>query len=194
MVPSPVQLPHPPIYLSSGNPRSVKYAAQNGLSFAGNTGAWGTSGADKHNETNQLFRDTAAAAGRDVSQALYPNTLFLFCAETDREAEEVAEQYLMRYSAHVEGHYERQRHGNMVGDPLNSLSRGPLKKSTLADIRDLARAQIATNLVGSPATIAEKLRALLELVPRSTTCSASPTRAPRPGPSCTSRWSCSPPR
>jgi alkanesulfonate monooxygenase SsuD/methylene tetrahydromethanopterin reductase-like flavin-dependent oxidoreductase (luciferase family) len=165
VVPNPVQRPHPPVYLSSGNPRSVKYAAEHGLSLAGATGAWGYSGVDKHNITNKSFIEAAAAVGRDVSEELFPNTLFLFCAETDREAEEVAEQYLMRYSAHVEGHYERQRRGDMTGDPLNSLSSGPGKKSTLDDIRELARAQIATNLIGSPATICEKLTALLDRVP-----------------------------
>lgn len=164
VVPSPHQKPHPQVFLSNGNERSIRYAAEHGLSYAGTTGNWGWVDVDRHNEYHRIFCEVSAEHGHDGTKVLTPDSLFLYCAPTDSEAEEVAEHHCMLYTAHVEAHYERQRNG-VVTMPALALAGGPGPNAQLEDIRNLARLQVETNLVGSPDTCAQKLEALLERVP-----------------------------
>ncbi len=165
VVPTPIQQPFPKIFLSSGSTRSVEFAAEHGLSYAAVTGSWGWQGVEKHNATHAAFVAAAQRAGRSEDDFLYPNTQFLFCAETDAEAEEVAEEHLIKFTAHVEAHYQRELHGGVALRAFVGDEDSTPRKRTVNDIRELARNQFETNLIGSPATIAEKLTAVLERVP-----------------------------
>ncbi len=166
VVPHPLQKPHIPLYLGVGDPVSLKLAADHRLSYATTAGAWGWGSMDRSLAAHKVFEDAAAAAGYDISDALYPDTLFSFCAETDAEAEEMAEEHLMRFSFHVEAHYQRQRNGMAalsVFAPSNSGDQP--KDAGVDDIRKLARSQFESNLIGSPKTICEKVAALKERLP-----------------------------
>lgn len=168
VVPHPLQAGGVPLYVGAQDPISLEFAARNNLSVANVAGAWGWPSVDKHNEAFKVFEDTAAAIGRDISGCLYPDTLFLFCAESDAEAEEYAEEYLSRFSFHVEAHYERQLHGPSIratyANP-SGVSGGKAPMITVDDIRALARTQFETNLIGSPKTICEKIAAVKERMP-----------------------------
>jgi alkanesulfonate monooxygenase SsuD/methylene tetrahydromethanopterin reductase-like flavin-dependent oxidoreductase (luciferase family) len=166
VIPTPLQRPNIPLYLGITDQPSLEFAARNGLSYAGITGAWGWGTLEKSLNVERIFVDAAAAVGRDATQAYHPTTLFLFCAETDAEAEEVAEQHLMNFSLHVESHYQRNRNGQagLANFRPDLFDRDNLETG-LEDIRKLARSQFETNLIGSPRTICEKLTALRERAP-----------------------------
>ncbi|MET0239131.1 MAG: LLM class flavin-dependent oxidoreductase [Sphingobium sp.] len=166
VVPTPFQQPGIPLYLGITDKPSLEFAAQKGLSYAGITGAWGWGTVDKAHEVERIFVEAAAAAGRDATKDYHPTTLFLYCAETDSEAEEVAEKHLMNFSLHVESHYQRNRNGQAgLARFRPDLFDSNKFDTDLEDIRKLARSQFETNLIGSPKTICEKLTALRERAP-----------------------------
>ncbi|HVW02592.1 MAG TPA: LLM class flavin-dependent oxidoreductase [Planctomycetaceae bacterium] len=166
VVPRPLQQPFPPLFIASSDPLNQRFAAENGLSYASIVGAWGLAHVQGHNRLHEQFVQMANAAGRDVSRTPFPIVLFMCCMESNAQAEEIGEQYLMRFSAHVEGHYERQRRGQAFHSGINSPAGGPsVTNAKLEDVRALAKRQLETNLIGSPKIIAEKLDALLKQVP-----------------------------
>ena len=158
VIPRPLQQPLP-VFLSNRNPRSLTYAADHGMSYVAVTASWGASGVPRHNEGHDLFVNTARASGRSVQDVLYPHTLFCYCAPTDREAEEVAEEYLLKFAAFSESHYETLRMAGNVSSPL-----APAPAAGSKERRAQFEAQLETNLIGSPETICEKLAAVREKI------------------------------
>ncbi len=159
VMPTPIQRPHPPLYTSTQNAQNFAEAAAQGLSHCSTTGAWGPASIDAYNARQAVFDQAARQAGRDPAAMLYPTSLFQFCAETDAEAQETAEEYMLNFTAHVEAHYERQRHGGSALGALTNPNAG------LDDIKAMNKRAFETNLIGSPKTIAEKLAAFLEKAP-----------------------------
>ncbi len=166
LVPTPLQRPYlnsdktgVPLYTSTGNPENLAEAAAQSISHITVTGAWGDSGIEKYNQRQATFAEACGANGMDPAGHLYPGQLFQFVAPSDAEAEDMAEEYIAKYLAHVEAHYQRQRRGSSVlGAHLGS-------EDGIEHVRELARQSVATNLVGSPKTVAEKLAAFLEKIP-----------------------------
>ncbi len=148
-----------PVFLSNRNPRSIAYAAEHGMSYVAVTGSWGTAGIEGHNQSHKLFQDVAAQHGRDLSGVDYPQTLFTYIAPSDAEAEDVAEEHLLRFRAFAESHYEARRTHGESAPMLAPGQTGP------DAFRDAFKAQLETNLIGSPATVREKLAALREKMP-----------------------------
>jgi alkanesulfonate monooxygenase SsuD/methylene tetrahydromethanopterin reductase-like flavin-dependent oxidoreductase (luciferase family) len=161
VVPHPIQRPIVPLYTSTQNIDNFKEAARMGLSHVSVTGAWGESGIDAYNEKHQAFAEAAREVGRDPDAMLYPVHLFMYCAETDAEAEDMAEEYMLNFTAHVEAHYMRQRNGGF----LLSSSELTGAEANLEEIKAMNRKAASTNLIGSPKTVREKLAAFLERVP-----------------------------
>jgi alkanesulfonate monooxygenase SsuD/methylene tetrahydromethanopterin reductase-like flavin-dependent oxidoreductase (luciferase family) len=157
VVPKPLQQPHPPIYIGSGSPESIRLTAERGFAYCSVAGSWGPFGLDRHKEVRDLYLASAAAAGRDVSGYLYPHVLLMYCGETDEEAEEVAVHYMMQFTLIVEAHYERQRLG---GSTIAAL--GP--NADADRVRQLAREMLALNIIGSPETCIRKLEAFKQVI------------------------------
>src|SRR5688572_17486342 len=75
------------------------------------------------------------------------------CAETER----VAFEYMPRFHAMVEAHYERLRYPDIDQGRFSRLK-------SKDDLPDLVRTMTDLNLIGSPETSARKLEAYLPLV------------------------------
>ncbi|MFN8533397.1 MAG: LLM class flavin-dependent oxidoreductase [Dehalococcoidia bacterium] len=157
VVPKPLQQPHPPIYLGSGSPESIRLAAESGFAYCSVAGSWGPFGLDRHKQVRDLYLANAAAAGRDVSGSRHPHVLLMYCAETDEAAEEVALHYITQFTLLVEAHYERQRLG---GATIGALT----PEATAEDIRLLAHEMLPLNIIGSPQTCIRKLEAFRQVV------------------------------
>ncbi len=168
VVPTPVQRPYQgsartgiPLYTSTQNAQNLGEAAALGLSHVTATGAWGPEGISRYNDRQDTFQAAMRDAGLDPGRHRYPGHLFMFCAPTDAEAEEVAEKALEMFLCHVEAHYQRQRQGGYVigGGRLVEADAG------IDQIRAMAKRSFGTNLIGSPRTICEKLTAFMEQAP-----------------------------
>ncbi|MET0239120.1 MAG: LLM class flavin-dependent oxidoreductase [Sphingobium sp.] len=166
LVPPPVQRPYLnsnatgiPLFTSTGNHENLIEAAAQSISHITVTGAWGEGGIERYNERQATYEEACRANGIDPAKHLYPGQLFQFVAPSDAEAEDVAEEYISRYIAHVEAHYQRQRSGGGTFGTVLAAGQGVDK------VRELARLSIDNNLVGSPKTVAEKLAAFMEKVP-----------------------------
>jgi alkanesulfonate monooxygenase SsuD/methylene tetrahydromethanopterin reductase-like flavin-dependent oxidoreductase (luciferase family) len=161
VVPTPLQDPLP-VYLSNRNPRSIDYAAKHDMSYVAVTSAWGLAGVESHNAFHDRFVAGATEQGRDLSTCDYPQTLYAYIAPTDAEAEEVAFEAIQRRDAFAEGHYESRRHAGGTSSPLDV----PVAHQAVRlSFEDQFKGQLDTNLIGSPKTVAEKLRAVRERIP-----------------------------
>ncbi len=160
VVPTPLQKPIP-VYLSNRNPRSIAYAAQHGMSYASVTSAWGGAGIDSHNAFHETFRNIALEHGHGIDHLDFPQTLFCYIAPSDSEAIEMAERSMLRRDAYAEAHYESRRRNGGVLSPLSV----PSHSGRPPNFADQFKMQLETNLIGSPATVAEKLAALKARLP-----------------------------
>lgn len=158
VVPAPAQRPHPPLYLGSVSPDTLTIAAARGIPYASVRGAWGAASLEEHKRTADFYRAAAAEHGTDISHLYFPHVLTMYCAESDAEAAEVAEEYLQRFTLMIEAHYERVRRLDQ------STVYGLSKTADLAEVGQLARRLLETNIIGSPATCLERIRALVEQI------------------------------
>jgi alkanesulfonate monooxygenase SsuD/methylene tetrahydromethanopterin reductase-like flavin-dependent oxidoreductase (luciferase family) len=103
----------------------------------------------------QVFREAAAEAGNDVSGYLLPHFLFMHCAESDAEAEEIGERYMTKYQYILESHYEWQRN-----HAENAVVKDGAERRS--NVKELARFPIDHHLIGTPETCAERIAAYRE--------------------------------
>lgn len=165
VVPSPLQRPHPPVYLSNRSLRSLEYAADHGLSYAAVSATASEEDIQRHNDSHAHFVERSQAAGRDIGGNLYPNTIYLYCSDSQAEAEEVAEEALVNFGVHGATHYEFDR--REPGDPNadSGFTNGLTDFKDIESLHTRAKRQIETNLVGTPSVVAEKLAAMIERIP-----------------------------
>lgn len=81
----------------------------------------------------------------------------MYCADTDEEAEKVITEYMSRFHAMVEAHYERLRYPDIDSGRVRILQ-------SAEDLPNLVRTMTELNLIGSPETCARKLQAYLPIV------------------------------
>ena len=165
IVPSPLQRPHPPVYLSNRSLRSLDYAADHGLSYAAVSATASGIDIQRHNESHQKFVDRSRVAGHDISNNLYPNTIHLYCSESQAEAEDVAEAALVNFGVHGATHYEFGRRDAVDSKADAGFATGLPMFKDMSGLHQRARGQMETNLVGTPKVVAEKLTAMTERIP-----------------------------
>jgi alkanesulfonate monooxygenase SsuD/methylene tetrahydromethanopterin reductase-like flavin-dependent oxidoreductase (luciferase family) len=156
VVPEPLQRPHPPLFLGSVSEDTLTIAAGRGIPYASVRGAWGAASLEEHKRTADFYRQAAAERGVDISNLYFPHVLTMYCAPTDAEAAEVAEEYLRHFTLMIEAHYERVRRLDQA------TVFGLTSTSDLAAVSQLARKLLETNIIGSPATCLERIRALVD--------------------------------
>ena len=86
VLPKPAQKPHPPVWLASGSPESMTWAAENGFSIM----------LDPHSahsriaEKRELYREILEQHGHLIEGREIPMARLIACAPTRAEAEEIA--------------------------------------------------------------------------------------------------------
>lgn len=156
VVPKPIQQPGPPLYVAAGSAETFPLVGSYGLPYCYTGGAWGPVPRAAYRDNHRRFEEAARAAGHDPNALLFPHVLLTYCGETDAEAEAVASEYIPRFMAMVEAHYERLRF------PDHDRARpGNLQSADQAE--SLTRQMVELNIIGSPETCIQKLEAYLPL-------------------------------
>jgi alkanesulfonate monooxygenase SsuD/methylene tetrahydromethanopterin reductase-like flavin-dependent oxidoreductase (luciferase family) len=140
--PPTVQKPHPPFWLASGRPESIRYAAAHGYNLLLDQVA----GIDQVIERFGIYRDAVEAAGRRFDPASVAVARALHVAQ---DADDLA--------------HARARRAGVI-DRINALARTPdgVITSTMFVNNDTRLASEEGSLIGTPDTIAgriERLRA-----------------------------------
>jgi alkanesulfonate monooxygenase SsuD/methylene tetrahydromethanopterin reductase-like flavin-dependent oxidoreductase (luciferase family)/cytochrome P450 len=152
LVPQPTQQPAP-LWIGSASLSSGAWAASLRLPYA--TITWPVTELEMYRRKLASFREAADAEGWDVTDAPIPHVLFMHCAETDEEAQEVAHRHLLQYQYILEHHYEYQRRA----ESSEFLTR-QAEKFRQTDY--LAQFVLDNHIVGSPDTCVERLQMLSE--------------------------------
>ncbi len=110
----------------------------------------------------ETWAEQARAAGHDPAAARFPLSIKCFVAETDAAAREQALEHLPRFFDLQVRHYQSDDApwGDIPGYQQFNRMFGNLRK--LTDPANLGP-YLAQNLVGSPATVARRLRQLMDL-------------------------------
>jgi alkanesulfonate monooxygenase SsuD/methylene tetrahydromethanopterin reductase-like flavin-dependent oxidoreductase (luciferase family) len=159
VVPRPLQRPIPPIYVAATSPDSFDWAGRAGLPYSYVGGTREPVYGGRYRAQHAAYLAGAAAAGHDVSAMLFPHVLFAYCAESDDEANAVAEQYMMRHSVFSESHYEGRKHAPPE-DPYHSNP----DEVNQENLRRVVREMLPLNLIGTPETIIERIEAYRRIV------------------------------
>lgn len=154
VTPKPVQDPIP-MYIAASNAESFAWVGKQRMPFCFAGGAWGRPGWEKYTVGTQAYFQSAADAGADTSNFLYPQVVFAYCADTDKEAEEVTRHHVEQYQRMIEAHYERQRHA-IAGQGSTPPGAAADPKQTFDA---LAADIIESDIIGSPETCIRKLAA-----------------------------------
>lgn len=155
VVPTPIQQP-PPIYVAASSTESFGWTGAYGLPYCYVGGAWGPVPRAAYRAQHEQYLAAARTAGHDTTKMLFPHHLLMYCADTDDRAEAVATEYMSRFHAMVEAHYERLRYPEIDQGRFSRLR-------SADDLGELVRTMIELNLIGSPETCARKLEAYLEV-------------------------------
>jgi alkanesulfonate monooxygenase SsuD/methylene tetrahydromethanopterin reductase-like flavin-dependent oxidoreductase (luciferase family) len=142
-----------PIWVGSASRESAAWAGQQGLPYA--TTTWPITQMEEYAAKLQVFREAAAEAGNDVSGYPLPHFLFMHCAESDAEAEEIGETYMTKYQYILESHYEWQRN-----HAENAVVKDGAERRS--NVKELARFPVDHHLIGTPETCAERIAAYRE--------------------------------
>ena len=145
MLPVPVQLPHPPLYMAGGTDRSIAYAGRNGFGLMLST----LPGIETLSEQAKIYREALAtapspqrnnpAAGHiDIARMVY-------VADTDEQARADTEDHILHHIGNFNSSGTSGYLGS-VSEKGQALDYGVLAETTL--------------LHGSPTTVIAKLRAL----------------------------------
>ena len=148
MVPRPVQ-PDVPLWIGSASLESAGWAARQNLPYA--TITWPLTQIDVYRQKAALFREAAAEVNWDISNVYNPHVLFMYCGETDEEAQETAYHYMKQFQYIIEQHYENLLdHGQdrVVFAATSEMFR---------NVDGLARFPIEHHIIGSPETCAERI-------------------------------------
>ncbi|MFK0293479.1 LLM class flavin-dependent oxidoreductase [Streptomyces sp. NPDC090442] len=149
--PSPVQRPHPPVWgAASMTPGSFQWLGGNGFGLLMTPSL---NPAARMRPLVDLYRDAAAAAGHTPRIA---TSLPLILAETDAEAERLADRHIARY-LEVWTEAVESWNGRESGDYRGYGDFG----SKLAGVTPAYIREINGAIVGSPATAAERILRLV---------------------------------
>lgn len=146
MLPKPKQQPAP-IWIGASSPGTAEYAARVGLPYA--TTTWPLVDIATHRVKREAYVAAAQESGLDTAELYCPHYLYLYCGESDEEAEETARRYMAEYQYVLEAHYQ---HSARPG----RLDHGADPKG-LESVARITDETLATQPIGSPQTIIEKL-------------------------------------
>jgi alkanesulfonate monooxygenase SsuD/methylene tetrahydromethanopterin reductase-like flavin-dependent oxidoreductase (luciferase family) len=146
LVPRPMTQPAPVLVAAAGLDTAA-YAGSLGLPYA--SFLWPVFDLAPQLAKRERHLEAAADAGMDVAALDCPHILFMHCARSDAEAEEVADRYFTQYQLVLEGHYQHSG--------LSHRRRGGTAAEGLADIARVTKTTIETQLIGSVETVLEKL-------------------------------------
>jgi len=155
LLPRPVQQPAP-IWIGSASNESAAWAGSEGLPYA--TITWPLTGIDRYQEKRRIYLEAAAGTNRDVSGHAIPHFLYTHCSATDERAGDTAYHYMKQFQYINEQHYEFARQSDE-----ERLLFGA-KKKEFGNVDALARYPVEHQLVGSAATIVERIRSYQEAV------------------------------
>jgi alkanesulfonate monooxygenase SsuD/methylene tetrahydromethanopterin reductase-like flavin-dependent oxidoreductase (luciferase family) len=148
LLPLPIQQPAP-LYYAAASDRSAQRAGHKGLPYVGPT--WPIADLETLIARRKLYLDAAEEAGHDVADFVNPHIMYMYTAESEAEAREVAEQYVPRGQGAMESYYEFKRAG--------ATSAAWTAQDTGEDVtRGAIESALDQALFGTPETIAERLR------------------------------------
>jgi alkanesulfonate monooxygenase SsuD/methylene tetrahydromethanopterin reductase-like flavin-dependent oxidoreductase (luciferase family) len=148
LTPPPIQ-PEPPLWVGSASLDSAGWAARQHLPYA--TITWPLTKLEMYAAKRELFEAEAAKVDFDASDKGLPHVLFMYCGESDDEAESTAREWLLQYQYILEQHYENQRYHGEDRTVFAAAS------SMFADLEGLAQFPIDNHIIGGPATCAERI-------------------------------------
>ena len=152
MLPRPTRQPAP-MWIGAASDRTAAWAAEQRLPYA--TVTWPLIEIEAHAAKRAAFTAAAAEHGVDTSGWEHPHFLYMHCAETDAEAQEVASHCIEQFQYILEAHYQHSegRHRIFFGADTEKMTVDSVTKQTLE-----------TQPIGSPQTIIERLRTYQEAV------------------------------
>ena len=143
MLPQPVQMPHPPLYMAGGTDRSIGYCGRNGFGLMLST----LPGVETLAAQTALYKRELAKASderrKNPAAGQIDIARWVYIADTDAEARADTEEAIVRHIAHFGG--------NGTGGYLGSVS----EKGTQLTYDDLLN---TTLLHGSAETVTARLR------------------------------------
>jgi alkanesulfonate monooxygenase SsuD/methylene tetrahydromethanopterin reductase-like flavin-dependent oxidoreductase (luciferase family) len=150
MVPRPARQPAP-MWIGAASDRTAAWAAEQGMPYA--TVTWPLIDLSAHAAKRAAFQASADEHGVDVTGWEIPHFLYMHCAETDAEAQEVAGHCIEQFQYILEAHYQHSegRHRIFFGTDTQEMTVERVTKQTLE-----------TQPIGSPKTIIERIEAYKE--------------------------------
>jgi alkanesulfonate monooxygenase SsuD/methylene tetrahydromethanopterin reductase-like flavin-dependent oxidoreductase (luciferase family) len=146
--------PEMPLWIGSASMDSTEYAARLGLPYV--TITWPIVAVESYHEKMARYRAVAAEAGHDVSGNDLPHLLHMYCDETDEKAGKIAYDAFINYQLIIEQNLERSRynpdHWGVEGERL----------APRENLHRLARYPVEHHLIGTPDTVAERLKWFLD--------------------------------
>lgn len=152
VTPPPVQRPHPTLYMACTSPASYEQAAIRGIPYSGVSAAHSRAAMAALTPAHERYLELANAAGHDMSSHHFPQTIIMYCGESDAEAEETMRASLTNFKLIAESHYENGR---------GRYERG--SAGGRAEVERAVTAQLEHNIVGGPKTCIERLNEAQEL-------------------------------
>jgi alkanesulfonate monooxygenase SsuD/methylene tetrahydromethanopterin reductase-like flavin-dependent oxidoreductase (luciferase family) len=151
-----------PLIIGSASNSSAVWAGQNDLPYA--TITWPLVGIDIYKAKREAYLAAGDEAGHDVSGHPCPHFLFMYCGETDQEAADVVVEYMTKFQFILEQHYELARpHDENSSASSDQHGAFPAaSEDPFAVIKKLATYPVEHQIVGSPETCAERIRAYQE--------------------------------
>lgn len=148
VTPPPLQKPHPPLYLACTSAASYEQAATRGLPYAGVSAAHSRAALAALKPAHKRYLELAESSGHDMTRARFPQTLIMYCGESDAEAVETMRTHLTTFKLIAEGHYEGSRGRFQRGDQQGK-----------AEVERAVNSQLEHNIIGGTDTCIERLEA-----------------------------------
>jgi alkanesulfonate monooxygenase SsuD/methylene tetrahydromethanopterin reductase-like flavin-dependent oxidoreductase (luciferase family) len=146
--------PEMPMWIGSASMDSTEYAGRLGLPYV--TVTWPIVAVETYHEKMARYRQVATEAGHDVSGHDLPHLLHMYCDETDEKAGRIAYDAFINYQLIIEQNLERSRynpdHWGVEGERLEPRE----------NLHRLARYPVEHHLIGTPDTVAERLKWFLD--------------------------------
>jgi alkanesulfonate monooxygenase SsuD/methylene tetrahydromethanopterin reductase-like flavin-dependent oxidoreductase (luciferase family) len=144
---------------------SAIWAAQNDLPYA--TITWPLVDFEHYRNKRRLYLEAGKNAGFNVERHRCPHFLYMYCGETDGEAEDVVMEYMSRFQYIIEQHYElrRDHHQNQALMRSHTADAHPARKGTqspeagLEQVRISTRQVVDVHIVGDVETCRERVKA-----------------------------------
>ena len=112
MVPKPMR-ERLPIIIGAHTPPTAEWAARHGYPYM--TSVWPLNDLPAHKAKIERYREVSRECGHTVEEGEMPHSFFMYCAETEEEAEKVGRDYMRRWQITLESHYQYARKSRPEG-------------------------------------------------------------------------------